>query len=241
MTAERFRWLVENGRLYMPQPDQIATNDRREGTMPDAQAAWWEEVIRTAETPELADQNRRNFDRMKGFVTSFRSGWFISCWHRSDMRILRSRGFMVVTTKCADCERLVTSVAQSVAVATTFRKLEAVLPAHIELGVVRYLDYRVQGAELLNMFQFIMHKRHFYAYEAEVRAVATAATMMVPGIAEEHIRSNIVAGSYAPPVNVKAMISGIVVHPEATADFLHEIGDLCAQHGLPAPVLSGLA
>jgi len=210
--------------------------------MPDAQEAWWNEIIRSAPTPDLATQRQDNFQRMQSFIASFRSGWFVSCWHRNEYENFAFwRIYGRDERACSECGRLVIQGGESVAVSTTFRRLEAALPAHIEVGAVPYLDYGTQGAELLNMFQYIMHKRRFYAYEAEIRAIASDSVATFPGIAGDHIRSNIVAGSYAPPVDIQNLIHFVVVHPEATSTFLAEIRALCDQNHLPAPILSGLA
>jgi hypothetical protein len=242
MPVNRFRWLVDHRRLYMPQPVQLAANDAREGTMPDAQAAWWRGLIDNAATPEAAAMYRQNLERMKGFVDSWRSGWFVSCWHRGAAENFAFwRIYGRTEDHCGTCGRLSTSRSDSVAITTTFRVLESVLPAHIDLGLVRYLDYQIDGHDLLNMYDFIMHKRHFYAYESEVRAVASAMATFSPGPASDHIRENIIAGSYAPLVDVCSMIQEIVIHPEATQEFFNEMVTYCSDHGLPKPRLSGLA
>ena len=49
LSGTRFRWLVENQRLYMPRIEQLTSNDAREATMPDAQAEFWKELIEKSE------------------------------------------------------------------------------------------------------------------------------------------------------------------------------------------------
>jgi hypothetical protein len=128
-----------------------------------------------------------------------------------------------------------------VAITTTFDKLESLLPAHIEVGAVRYLNYQTEGLDLGNMFDYVMHKRHFYKYESEVRAVASAASEAWPGASRDHIVANQVEGSYAPPIDVKALVGEVVIHPEAKQSFREDVADICEKHGLPEPRLSGLA
>jgi hypothetical protein len=106
------------------------------------------------------------------------------------------------------------------------------------VGAVRYLDYQTEGGGLSNMFDFVMHKRHFYRYESEVRAVASLADR---GAGRDHILANRVERSYAPPIDVKALIDEVIIHPEAKQTFRDEIADICKQHALPTPRLSGLA
>src|SRR5262249_13690076 len=73
-----------------------------------------------------------------------------------------------------------TKTPESVAVQTTFERLERPLPQSlvgndINIGMVTYNDYRTQGFKRLNMFERPMHKRRgLYASEREVRALAFA-------------------------------------------------------------------
>jgi hypothetical protein len=85
-----------------------------------------------------------------------------------------------------------------------------------------------------------MSKRHFYAYEAEVRAI-TSNPVGVSAMLEEHFRTNMVDGSYAPQVNVHAVIDEIVLHPEATTKFVDEMRAFCLKQALPKPRISGLS
>ena len=242
MSGKRFRWLVEKKRLYMPRIEQLAGNDAREGTMPDAQSEYWKELIEKADTPELKAQHQDNFKRMLGFVNMFREGWFVSCWHQSPSENFAFwRVYGRDETACPLCARVAVTSGESVAITTTFHKLESLLPAYVDIGTVRYLDYKIEGANLLNMFDFVMHKRHFYKYESEVRAVASATGAGVSEPVRKHILANVVEDSYAPYIDVKAMVGEVVIHPEAKQPFREEIAAICEQHALPPPRLSGLA
>jgi hypothetical protein len=241
MSERHFRWLVENKRLYMPRLEQLAHNDPREGTIPDAQAAWWMEQIKSAKTAEEAKQVRDNYARICWFVEQLRKDWFVSCWTKSDTENfafwrIYGRGESV----CGSCGQRIHTTGQSVAITTTFRKLESHLPAYVDVGVVKYSDYVTAGVDRYNMLDHVMNKRHFYQYESEVRAVTNLGLVSASPAAIAHIKSNMIDGSYAPPVNINSLIVEIVLHPESTESFAQEIRTLCAQHTLPAPRLSGL-
>ena len=228
MPFERFAWLVESRRLYMPRPVQLEQNDNFEGTMPSAEAAWWDEAMRKAASADKAEIIKANKEKIMGFVRSFRSGWFISCWH---MEQEENFAFWEIYGKNAD----------SLAIVTTFAKLESQLPAHVHVGCVRYIDYEMQnfernGGNLPNLFDYIMHKRSFYRYENEVRAVASAFSP-----ARDGIDANIVNDSYAPLIVPSDLIDEVVVHPRASSDFFERVVEFCATHHLPRPVLSGLS
>ena len=240
MSGKRFRWLVEKQRLYMPRIAQLAGNDAREGTVTDWQSEFWKELIEKAETPQLKARYKKDFERMLRFVAMYRAGCFVSCWHQSPSENFAFwRVYGREETACPSCERVTVTSGESAAITTTFDKLESLLPAHIEVGAVRYLDYQTERVDLFNMFDYVMHKRHFYKYESEVRAVASAELGF--DAARDHILANQVEGSYAPPVNVKAMVNEVVIHPEAKQSFREEIATICEKHALPPPRLSGLA
>jgi hypothetical protein len=241
MSGKRFRWLVENKRLYMPRIEQLTSNDAREATMPDAQSEFWKELIDKAETPVVRRRHKKNFNRMLRFVANFRAGYFVSCWnHSPNENFAFWRIYGREETACPSCERVTVTSGESVAITTTFDKLESLLPAYIEVGAVRYLNYQTEGLDFGNMFDYVMHKRHFYQYECEVRAVASAAEP-AGSAALEDILANQIEGSYAPLVDVKALVGEVVIHPEATKHFREEIAAICEQYALPPPRLSGLA
>lgn len=238
MTASRFRWLVESSRLYMPRVEQLASLDPLEGTVPDAQAAWWRDMIEIA-SPERATALEKSRDEIAKFVTYSRSSWCVSCWHMSqDENYAFWRIYSREQYACTDCGATLVGPPEGVAIVTNFAKLEAALPAYAEVGLVNYAGFDVGSG--FNMFDYIMWKRPYYAYEAEVRAVVSSWFSPAPGPAEQHFNANIVNGSFAPKINLTDLITEVVVHPEGTETFLNEIVELCAQHGLPTPRVSGL-
>ncbi len=246
LSGEKFRWLVENRRLYMPRLAQLAHNDPREGTMPDAQAAWWHEEVKNANTPEEAENRLKLFHQLAWFVERYRLDWFVSCWTLSEAEDFAFwRIYGRAESACNSCGQTIVTSGQSVAITTTFRKLQDNLPAHIEVGLVGYSDYDVAKATDFNMYEYAMSKRHFYRYESEVRAITHLDLAGPPdhgsSIVRKHFESNMIDGSYAPPVNISALIDEVILHPEATRDFVEEITALCLRHALPKPRISGLS
>ena len=203
----------------MPRLEQMKHNDHREGTMPEGQVAWWNEAIKKAKDHDTAAIAAENYKKIVGFVDMFRAQWFVSCWTQAESENFAFwRIYGRDESPCGTCGRTTISTGQSVAITTTFRKLEAALPAHIDLGTVRYSDYAKTANGLANMFDYVMSKRHFYSYEAEVRAVASHFTGSGSDVVDGHFRANMIDGSYAPPVNVHAIVDEIVLHPEIHDD-----------------------
>jgi hypothetical protein len=73
-----------------------------------------------------------------------------------------------------------------------------------------------------------------------VRAITNLGLVAASEAAIAHIKSNMIDGSYAPPVNINSLIDGIILHPESSLSFYQEMETFCSQHALPAPDLSGL-
>jgi hypothetical protein len=59
-----------------------------------------------------------------------------------------------------------------VAIMTYYGTLQDLLPnPPVMMGVVTYIDYDAETLPSMNMLHRIMHKRHFFSDEREVRAV----------------------------------------------------------------------
>lgn len=111
------------------------------------------------------------------------------------------------------------------------------------MGIVRYIDYATARLPSLNMFEHIMHKDTYYRSEQEVRAVATPPAVKELGLDDfnsNRFESETTKGFhvYAPPVDIKKLIHGIVLHPNAPDAYVRVVRDLCAATGLPAPEAS---
>jgi hypothetical protein len=109
------------------------------------------------------------------------------------------------------------------------------------MGVVRYMDYDKQLLPSYNLMQLIMHKRHFFHDEREVRAV-------VWSMAPEHIRRQYVdpflsadRAGFLAPIEPKALIQQVVLHPKATPEIAARVSELCREQSLPLPVASRIA
>ncbi len=115
--------------------------------------------------------------------------------------------------------------------------------SYVEMGLVRYIDYASERLPSMNLFEYIMHKDIYYRYEKEVRAVAAsflAYKEWQTHFSENHFELENSPGVfvYAPPIDLKQLIIGIVLHPEIPPDLKAKVGDLCVKNGLEQPELS---
>ena len=225
MNAEKFQWLLEHGRLFMPAANRLG--DPLEGTCPHGELEWWRRASVDAEN----DEKRRILDHNHAFKTriaqALRDNYFVSCWHMNECE----------NEWMWDCY---TSKKESVAVKTDYDSLRKALSSFVNLGVVRYLDYADARLPTMNMFEYIMHKDSYYRFEREVRAVGLWPTVNELGRAafykdlfESEAELDFLV--FAPIVDLTRLIRGVVLHPEAPAAFAAEVRDLCLTKGLPQP------
>lgn len=139
-----------------------------------------------------------------------------------------------------------TSSSKSVAIYTSYKNLRSILPRYVDMGVVRYIDYATTRLPTLNMYHRIMHKRVEFSVESEVRGVAFE--NLPDELGGLDLRGNRFAKSddpsfhvFAPEVNLKQLIEGIVTHPKSASSFREQMQKLVECLGLPTPIESVLA
>jgi hypothetical protein len=232
MDGPKFEWLVENSRLFMPSVEHLG--DPYEGSTPKAELDWWQAE---AEKAENEDQ-RRIIEHNRGLLSrtalAFRThAYCISCWHMN-----QNENFAM--WKCY------TTQPESVAIQTTYSALQICLPPIVQVGLMRYIDYATDRLPSMNMFEYIMHKRVHFQFEHEVRAVAFRFPPGAVGSDEFHrdffeSESNSEFLVYAPPLDIKQLIRGVVLSPTAPDDYRQRTIVLCEKNGLPTPRSSGMS
>jgi hypothetical protein len=220
----KFEWLLTEKRLFMARADQLG--DPLEGTSPEGHRRWWREQLTKATT----DTERAIIQRNEQFLTSFRNAHYVSCWHANPEEAKRMWDEY-------------TASPNAVAIYTTLASLRASLPHYVELGLVRYIDYAAADLPTMNIFERVTHKNLDFAFEQELRAVATRPTAPDDAAFDQaHFASQADASVtvFAPSIDPIRLISGVILHPEATDDFRANIAALCTAHGLPPPQHSTL-
>lgn len=228
MDASKFEWLVSNGRLLMPTAGRLG--DKWEGTIPQGHSNWWDHTIAKASTEDQRATLEHNRTFIGKMAQAFRSHYYVSCWHQNEHE---NHAMWSCYTRTPD----------AVAIKTRYNMLAEVLPAYAFLGNVRYIDYSLVRQPSMNMFEVIMHKDIFFAFEQETRVV-----VLPPATNPDHIvhfRDNYFTSEkdetfrcFAPTVDLSRLITDIVLHPEANVRFAEHIATLCKTNGLPAPAKS---
>lgn len=213
----------------MPRADRLG--DPLEGSVPAGEIEWWRREAANAKTEEARRIIEQNRDFLSRMAKVFREqAYYVSCWHMNPHENHAMWGCY-------------TTQPESVAVRTTYAELRENLPSFVEMGIVRYIDYTVARLPSMNMFEHIMHKDINYRFEQEVRAVATPPAVRELGL-DDFNRNHFELEAakdfhvYAPPVHIKKLVHGIVLHPHAPDTYVGAVRDLCAATGLPAPAAS---
>jgi hypothetical protein len=223
----KFIDVVSHRRLYMARADRLG--DEHEGTTPAAEVEYWNRLIEEAKSEDERLIIQGNREQLAEFAREFRPTYYVSCWH------------MATDENIAMWERYVSSN-DAVAIRSTFSSLRAQLdPTVIEVGMVRYIDYESERLPSYNLMQLIMHKRHFFRDELEVRAVVW--TMAPETIRRQYVDPYLNADhtGFLAPINPKELIHQVVMHPKATAGIMRQVSEVCGEHDLPPPMASRIA
>jgi len=231
LDIEKFEWLLENKRLFMPTAEDLG--DPLEGSQPIGEANWWRDQAANAEDNDKKQIIETNAKKILGFSKLFRKNYFVSCWHMN-------------SSDNDKMWRCYTESAESVAISTTYNNLINLRSAHVNIGVVRYIDYSTEKLPTtFNLFEYITHKNINFSFENEVRIVA--ALLMDEQLESDEFKGNIFELEkspdfkfFAPPINLTSLVQKVVIHPNATSEFEEKIKDLCRKHKLPEPTKSEL-
>ena len=228
MDFEKFEWMVNNGRLFMPPTDRLG--DPFEGTTPRGELQWWQRKAENADSDEKRQIIKYNRGLISRMAKQFREHYYVSCWHINEFE---NYAMWQCYTKSIN----------AVAMRTSYASLRDCLPSYVEMGLVRYIDYATERLPLMNLFEYIMHEDIYYSYENEVRAVAAsfiAYEEWQKHFSENHFELNNSPGFvfYAPTIDLPQLIAGVVLHPEIPSDVQTKVVDLCRKTGLRDPTLS---
>ncbi len=227
MGISKFEDIVRTRSLYMSRADRLG--EAFEGSTTPAHLAYWHEVARKAETEEARANVLRTIERLSEFTRGMLPSWYVSCWHINPVE-----NYAMWKLYARD-----EAHNEAIAISSTYKLLGEVLPAFIHIGCVRYIDFNKEKYTDENLAHRIMHKRHFFEYEKELRAVAQRVEL--PGGFAQPDPAHFSDYGYRPPIDPCKLITSVVVHPDASEEFFRRVAKLCDSHQLPSPTVSGLA
>jgi len=214
----------------MPQADFLG--DPLEGTQPEGDGIWWRKQAENAESQESKNTISTNAIKISNFTEYLRNKYYVSCWHMNSQ-------------ENPDMWKYYTSKPESLAISTTYKKLCVSLPNYVNIGVVRYIDYRTESISSIsmNVLEYITHKDVKFSFENEVRAVASSA--FVTGTDKTKFAENFFASEtnpnfvvFAPIIESRNLIDTVVLNPNCTKEFALGLKDICEAKSIVQPLLS---
>lgn len=231
MNWEKFTWLVSEQRLWMTWLPML--EDKYEGKTPIIVSEEFQQALSNAKTDADRTVINANIDKMRRFATAFYDNYYVSCWTMNE-------------TESDLMWRSYTSSTNAVAIQTTCEIVKNSIPKYLDVGLVRYIDYKTQGFSNFNIFEWPMHKRLQFVDDREVRILATGNIPAEAG--GDELRACIFyrqSGTSrvricAPQIEPSALIGAMRLHPSSTELFARGAAQYCRDHGIIEPEQSEL-
>lgn len=226
---DKFRDLFANEELYFRRADKFKKDDPHEGLPPD------EYVRRIRGLRRFDLQDELDLNNSQAVNRQFTEGHYLLCWNLFDGEKLK------MWKEYAP---------EGVAICSRYELLEAVLSKMLDtlhLGLVRY------GHEFLtgdNILRYIFAKRERFEGESEVRAVLSCYDPMAGNnrhlnelnfpsrepLDELNPRHRWVHDFKRRRIDLRALVTGVVVSPWANDEVLEEVQLWVKNRGLSCPV-----
>jgi len=224
VSMKKFRDFIDTQELYFCRAD-LFPQDETEGLPPENYKPF-------PQLNPLDLNDRRQIDDSVGNVAQFREAFYINCWH-----LFREE----------TCKMWEQYGQDGVAICSRYRLLKSELDDLRDrafIGLVKYGSAHMEG---WNLFRFITHKRIEYAAEQEVRAWVWIMDPHASGSRHLDADNRVYPRPLTPPsdnvlkghrrkVNLKALVTGIVVTPWASSMAVEEIKRSLEGKGYSIPV-----
>ena len=224
--------MISEQRLWMTSLPIL--EDKFEAKTPDIISDQLHRALSEAKTEAEQKIIHGNIRLICCFAEKFYPNYFVSCWSMNDVE---SNLMWEAYGKPP----------KAIAIQTTFDRLVQSLPKCLDIGLVRYMDYRKTGFERMNMYEWPMHKREQFRDEREVRVLAD---LNVPDeLGGSELKANLFEGGVelsrvrmcAPPIDAFGMIESIYLHPRSDQLFADTVIKFCRENKLPVPQRSEMA
>jgi hypothetical protein len=203
MDFTKFVSMLDNNGLFFSRADCLG--DPFEGSIPRANEREQSEIAK--------DWDKEALDKLESWKTwrrQERQNMFINCWHMNE-------------DESAAMWRLYTKSEEAICIQSTFKLLHECVNEKVFIGVVRYIDYEKDLIYVTNAFYPFIHKRKFYAYERELRAVICNP----PDYGELPIE-----GGICKEINLTQLIENVFVAPTSTTWFRDLVEKMVERYSL---------
>jgi len=214
MNFAKFVSLISSSNLFFCRADLF--RDPFEGSYSKANVSLRPQVYE--DMPEALRESLMS--HMSSFAKWAIEWTYMSCWHANDH-------------ESAAMWDLYAKTSEAVAIESSYAKLKQILPDHIFLGFVRYIDYDSEWLPEGNSLYPFMHKRKSFEHEREVRAV-------IHDLPENDGRLEIGKRNReygrAVPIAINELITTVHVAPAAPAWLVDLVAEVAAKYDLSAHV-----
>ena len=206
MDFPKFVSVLDKSALFFCNASRLG--DPFEGTWPTANF----ETLAARYSPEMAEIARIG---LQGSA-HLRGQFSVNCWHWNGFESDAMWG--LYATRNA-----------GIAIQTVFKSFAESLTDEIAItvGVVKYVDYQTDAIPDDHIVHTLLHKRHHFEHEREVRAI----------VAEPAQPRDLQVGRYC-EVDLSVLIKRVVVSPLAPEWLSELVQSVAVKYGLKAPVIA---
>jgi hypothetical protein len=207
MDFTKFVSMLDNNGLFFSRADRLG--DPFEGSIPRAN------VREQSEIAKYWPSNLGQLESGKAWRTQERQNMFINCWHMNE-------------DESAAMWRLYTKSEEAICIQSTFTRLHECVDENVFVGEVRYIDYEKDLIYVAQVFHPFIHKRKFFAYERELRAV-----IWKPPDYDDELP---IEGGIWKQVELSQLIENVYVAPTSPAWFRDLVEKMVERYSLNRPV-----
>jgi hypothetical protein len=207
MDFTKFVSMLEHKGLFFSRADCLG--DRFEGSIPRANERHQSEIAK-----DWSPEDLEKLESLKDWRRKERQRMFINCWHINE-------------DESAAMWRLYTKSDEAICIQSTFNRLHHCVDEEVFIGLVRYIDYETDLIYVTNGFYPFVHKRKFFAYERELRAI-----IWKPGSDWDPL----IEGGVWKQVELPDLIETVFVAPTSPSWFRELVEKMVERYSLARPV-----
>lgn len=227
MDFSKFAALILKQELFFARASSLG--DPFEGSLTEKDLYFREYILTNCESDERLKSWRNLSDeqimlmnqQISDFTKKQRENFFVSCWHMNNHESMAMWSLYSRTN-------------ESIAIQSTFRKLQMIIPNYTHIGLVSYIDFEQDSTDMRNLFNPILNKRISFQHEREVLAVAWE--LLSGKLGGDSIRSNMTERGLRVPVKIEDFINCVYVHPETPKWFLETLRDFLNALKIPLAI-----
>ena len=205
LDLKKFIWCLQNKALFFSRADRLGDNFEGSYTYSNV----LEREIFVQEYPDFAEAVEDEVTKSKIWPS-----WvMVSCWHMNDY-------------ESAAMWTLYGGENDSVAIKSSYRKLQNVLPEDFYIGKVKYIDYTKEPILGRSLFSPFFHKRKSFEHENELRAVKweLPRNRLTSGSLNWHEEP--ISGGITVPCSLNDFVEAVHVSPKCEKWFEDLVTDL---------------